>query len=52
MKVKRSSATGKLTQVENEDDVFRAKRREDVAEEVADDDDTKVDLPIDQVMSF
>lgn len=51
VKVKRSPATGKLTQVnaENSDDVYRGKRREIVAEEIADDPDVYVDLPIDQV---
>ena len=49
--MKRSGASGKLTQVavENEDDIFRAKQSQIRAEEVADDEDTKVDLPIDQV---
>nr|XP_039253834.1 doublecortin domain-containing protein 2-like isoform X1 [Styela clava]XP_039253835.1 doublecortin domain-containing protein 2-like isoform X1 [Styela clava] len=52
VKVKRSGASGKITAVsatEDEDDVFRAKREPTKAEEVADDEDTKVDLPIDQV---
>lgn len=56
VKVKRSGASGRVTQVvpsvDDDDDVYRAKSETVKAEEVAEDEDTKVDLPVDQVESI